>query len=328
MPDPRGYTKGTRAALFSIAQGHCYAPGCDVEVVKHLETGPEIAVEIAHISAAYPNGKRYDSSMTDTERAAFANLILLCTAHHKAVDKDGNETTFTVEVLNQWKRDREGLSGTGDTGPELLQQVPERDIEEMLGRALSEFTPHRAVELDLVAVLQPFRGPDGLAVPFADVPALRGGARTLAEATLRVVASARVVGTLDVSIESFELRFGHENRDGPTTRSIPLRGHNDFAGQNPSLPRRVKQGDALAWHWSQDTLDFLDRGLFPEEGKLVDIRARVTMRSGETVDSEPVAWDAVRAAIDSRTPPAPDPRHEARRARWRAEADGRTTDPG
>jgi hypothetical protein len=326
MPDPRGYTKGTRAALFSIARGHCYSPGCDVEVVKHIETGPEIAVEIAHIRAAYPNGKRYDPSMTDTERAAFANLILLCTAHHKAVDKDGNEATFTVEVLNQWKRDREGPTGTFDPGQELLQRVSEEDIEEMLGRVLSEFRPHRAVELDLVAVFQPLRGPDGLAVPFADVPALRRGARELAEATLRVVATVRVVGTLDVSIESFELRFGHEHSDGSSSGPIRFSGPDGLPGLNPSLPRRVKQGDALAWHWLQDTLDFVDRGLLPEEGKLVDLRARVTMRSGETVDSEHVPWDAVRAAIDSRTLPSPDQRHEARRARWRAESASRTTD--
>ena len=47
---------------------------------------PAIKVQIAHIRAANKNGPRFDANMTDDERRAFPNLLLLCTYHHASVD--------------------------------------------------------------------------------------------------------------------------------------------------------------------------------------------------------------------------------------------------
>jgi hypothetical protein len=38
--------------------------------------------EIAHIEAAMPDGPRFRKEMTNEERRAFANLLLLCGVHH------------------------------------------------------------------------------------------------------------------------------------------------------------------------------------------------------------------------------------------------------
>ena len=52
--------------------------------------------------------------MTDDERRAFANLILLCKPCHTLVDK-ARPADYSVERLEAWKRQREG--GAGRTWP-------------------------------------------------------------------------------------------------------------------------------------------------------------------------------------------------------------------
>ncbi len=62
--------------------------------------------------------------MTDAERAAFANLILLCSAHHKLVDRD--EPTYPVERLEEWKADNEDDDLAALAGASLKRGDPYR----------------------------------------------------------------------------------------------------------------------------------------------------------------------------------------------------------
>ena len=50
-----------------------------------IDDEPYINYQIAHIRDAMP-GNRYDPAMTNDERRAFQNLILLCKPHHELVD--------------------------------------------------------------------------------------------------------------------------------------------------------------------------------------------------------------------------------------------------
>ena len=56
----------------------------------------------AHITAASPDGPRYDPNLTSDQRKHHSNGIWLCQNHGKLVDSD--ESQFTVEVLLSWKR--------------------------------------------------------------------------------------------------------------------------------------------------------------------------------------------------------------------------------
>jgi hypothetical protein len=95
-------TKRTLAARV----GHrCSNPGC-----MRPTSGPALddarAVNVgqaAHITAAAPGGKRYDSSLTAEERRAEANGIWLCNLCAGLIDQD--EKRFTVELLRKWKND-------------------------------------------------------------------------------------------------------------------------------------------------------------------------------------------------------------------------------
>ena len=58
--------------------------------------------EVAHIRGERPGSARYDPSMTDGERAAYENLILLCPNHHKLIDFLEPDT-YTIELLEEMK---------------------------------------------------------------------------------------------------------------------------------------------------------------------------------------------------------------------------------
>jgi hypothetical protein len=56
---------------------------------------------IAHIEGENPDSARYNINMTDSERSAYDNLILLCPNCHSMVD--GNTSEYTVEKIKQIK---------------------------------------------------------------------------------------------------------------------------------------------------------------------------------------------------------------------------------
>lgn len=135
------------SALYRLARGSCYYPDCAQRVIVAVEGTPIVAVEIAHIRGAKPGSARYDAAMTDEERAAFANLVLLCSTHHKLVDRIRPED-FSVEVLESWKQANEpddGIEALAASG--LTDNVLDEVIEEIVTR----LGPIREVEVDLLA---------------------------------------------------------------------------------------------------------------------------------------------------------------------------------
>jgi hypothetical protein len=50
--------------------------------------------------------------MPARERDSFANLLLLCTAHHEEVDGKGGEDRYPPEALRRWKAQHEGAAGS------------------------------------------------------------------------------------------------------------------------------------------------------------------------------------------------------------------------
>ena len=107
MPDSsrRNYSQPTRAMLWAYSGGVCCFPECDVSCVDETESGNTITIgQIAHIEAESDNGPRANPSLSDQERNAFPNLIVLCPTHHRIVDTD--ENTYTVEKMREWKAHR------------------------------------------------------------------------------------------------------------------------------------------------------------------------------------------------------------------------------
>ncbi|MFD6637813.1 hypothetical protein ACFWDN_18590 [Micromonospora chalcea] len=70
--------------------------------------------------------------MSDDERRSFSNLIWLCKAHHKVVDRNGG-SDYPIEVLERWKSERESPAMVALKG---LGQLDEERLQEMIGEAL------------------------------------------------------------------------------------------------------------------------------------------------------------------------------------------------
>jgi hypothetical protein len=90
--------------LWGKSQGRCAI--CKENLIKSSQDGEDFQVgEMAHIEGEKPGSARYNPGMTDEQRAAYENLILLCPTHHKIIDK--NEAEYPVEKLKQIKKEHE-----------------------------------------------------------------------------------------------------------------------------------------------------------------------------------------------------------------------------
>jgi hypothetical protein len=88
----------------------CSNPDC-----RQLTSGPQVdptkATNIgvaAHITAASPDGPRYEPSLTADERRSADNGIWLCQNHGKLVDND--HVRYSVMLLREWKRIAESMA--------------------------------------------------------------------------------------------------------------------------------------------------------------------------------------------------------------------------
>lgn len=83
----------------------CSFPGCtNATIGPGNETKEDVVIlgEAAHITAAAPNGPRYDPSMSTDERKSINNGIWMCRQHARLIDSDF--INYSVSTLNQWKQ--------------------------------------------------------------------------------------------------------------------------------------------------------------------------------------------------------------------------------
>lgn len=102
------FTAQTKRILAARAGHRCSFPGCLQVTSGPSADGPDKHVnlgEACHIRGAKKGSKRYDPSMSPEQRSDFTNGIWMCGKHHHLIDSD--EATYTVEQLEQWKKDAE-----------------------------------------------------------------------------------------------------------------------------------------------------------------------------------------------------------------------------
>jgi hypothetical protein len=101
------------AALWTVSNGRCYAPDCVMPVVLEVRPGVyQKNSQVAHIYGIRPGTPRYRPDMPARERDSFANLLLLCTAHHEEVDGKNGEDRYPPTTLREWKARHEGAAGS------------------------------------------------------------------------------------------------------------------------------------------------------------------------------------------------------------------------
>lgn len=121
----------TEAALWALSNGRCYAPGCPFSVIVEVRPGVyRKNAQVAHIYAVRPGTPRFREELSDEERDAFSNLLLLCLPHHTEVDdKKTGEERYPPELLHKWKVDHEGGNGPALA---VLGPIDEERLTELL----------------------------------------------------------------------------------------------------------------------------------------------------------------------------------------------------
>lgn len=94
----------TKEKLAKRVAYRCSNPQCRKPTIgpKDESDGTISIGEAAHIRAASPGGKRYDSNMSSEERSSYQNGIWLCRNCAAMIDRD--EIHYTVELLCMWKQ--------------------------------------------------------------------------------------------------------------------------------------------------------------------------------------------------------------------------------
>lgn len=113
-----GPTPSTVKKLFAYSGNQCAVPNCKEFLVDH--SGAMLG-KIAHIHAAEKGGPRFNADMTNDQRRAFENLLLVCGKHHDIIDYQPNVKTYTAEELRKYKAEHEGRFKRAER--HLLEQV-------------------------------------------------------------------------------------------------------------------------------------------------------------------------------------------------------------
>lgn len=182
----RNYTEATKKALFALSLGRCYEPSCPEQVVRMAGETAIVVVEIAHISAASPKGPRWRSSMTAAERQGFSNLILLCSFHHKLIDRKPSGDSYKVATLKEWKEERE--KGFGDKLTHLTEETLRDVLSENLESVILETRSTLLAAIERVRIV----AKDSGEMLKTLVESTLGGPRLDPDAVARLTESARV----------------------------------------------------------------------------------------------------------------------------------------
>lgn len=90
----------------------------------------------AHITAASPNGPRYDESLSSEERRSLSNGIWLCQTHAKIIDDD--EMTYPASILREWKETAEHMAALEARGYAVRKASPFPDLERKAPKLIAE----------------------------------------------------------------------------------------------------------------------------------------------------------------------------------------------
>jgi hypothetical protein len=271
-PGPRDYTAATERALYAFAQASCYFPDCAESVIVFVEGEPVSNVEIAHIRGARPGAPRYDPDMTDDRRRAFPNLILLCTAHHKVIDRLHPER-YPAQLLADWKATREHSAGIATSS---LSAMTDEHLIELIEQAVSGARPRREVAVEIGLGFSTATG-------VASLPSERASGffemyRHLGPPVL--ILTARCVGSLQAYVNGFGLRF-----NPPGAR---LLGTDHYPERNPTLPAALDVGQSLSWLFDLAMISTMVEGLRRTGNPVDALVGEAHLGSGETVCSDPL----------------------------------------
>jgi hypothetical protein len=140
----RNYSQKTIKLLFGRSGNQCAFPDCPNPIIVPETEQSDAAVvgHICHIYAAADDGPRGKIGLTEKERNAPENLILMCGHHHPIVDKQFRD--YPADKLRAWKTAHEAKFQQGTAEAEkrqstiqqaaFLQGLSDREIQQEVER--------------------------------------------------------------------------------------------------------------------------------------------------------------------------------------------------
>ncbi|WP_292962358.1 hypothetical protein [Novosphingobium sp. UBA1939] len=124
-PKRLAHSKEVLRELFAKSGNVCAYPGCQQMMIN--KTGQFIG-QICHIAGV--RGERFDKDMSNEQRAAAANLILMCYAHHVETN---DVNAFPIERLTRMKQEHE--AHFSDPGMRMYRAYVDQTSRKTLGKA-------------------------------------------------------------------------------------------------------------------------------------------------------------------------------------------------
>lgn len=137
------FSQKTKGLLSKRVGNRCSNPRCR-QLTSGPQEDPEKALNVgvaAHITAASPEGPRYDTAINSDERSSPKNGIWLCQKCAKMVDNDPSR--YTIKILKNWKTTAESaaLNEVEGNTPLISPQVNNdhyQKIERLMPDLISE----------------------------------------------------------------------------------------------------------------------------------------------------------------------------------------------
>ncbi|WP_323941623.1 hypothetical protein [Aeromonas caviae] len=112
-------TTDTLRRLYSLSGNQCAFPGCNRAM---FNSEGNFIGQICHIESALSGGERFNARMTNDDRRAFDNLMLMCYDHHIETDK---VDIYPVSKMKEMKRQHEEVYSNIDRFVHQMQSTIE-----------------------------------------------------------------------------------------------------------------------------------------------------------------------------------------------------------
>ena len=137
------FQQKTKELLSKRVGNRCSNPNCR-QLTSGPQEDPEKALNVgvaAHITAASPDGPRYETVISSEQRRSANNEIWLCQKCAKLVDND--PTRYTSEILANWKTSAERaaldeIEGKNQLNIPRINNDPYQQIEKLMPELISE----------------------------------------------------------------------------------------------------------------------------------------------------------------------------------------------